>query len=276
MPKSFHNDGLPYENQAALRAAIRPSWKKLLAWYVDRVFNGGLAALNRRMKCFLEPDPSAVVLDVGIGDGDLLLWWARYIGTSHLYGIDAIPNQHADKIKTAIAPLDQPWPYTDRFFDVVISSQNIEHIIDTPLYLNECRRVLKEGGYAIILTENLASWANIAGTMMGWMPFSLTNMFGEPIGNKLVWHQGLPKGDFDKFYSERLWGCIGHQRLFTPLALRHLAERHGFVCEANFGAGYLPFWGIVSEWLSKCDATHSHFIGVKLRKPWKPAFTRVE
>ena len=59
-------------------------------------------------------------------------------------------------------------------------------------------------------------------------------MFGYPLGNKLVWHDGLPKEDGNKFYEKRLWGCLGHQRLFTLLALRQLGERFGFRQEARF------------------------------------------
>jgi hypothetical protein len=125
---------------------------------------------------------------------------------------------------------------------------------------------LKPGGYAIVLTENLASWANIFATVMGWMPFSFTNMFGWPVGNRLVWHQKLQKEDLSGFYEKKIWGCLGHQRLFTPLALRQIGERYGFLPEAGFGAGYLPLWGRLSNWMSKVELVHPHFIGIKWRK----------
>ncbi len=267
MAKSYYEDGLPYEDQSQLRAAIRSPWKKALAWYVNKSFNGGVCDLNRHVRRYFEPNPSATVLDVGTGDGDQFLWWAQQIGATRLHAMDAIPNRHQDRIQTTLTALDEAWPYADRFFDVVISSQNIEHIIDTPLYMKECLRVLKPGGYAIIMTENLASWANIGATVMGWMPFSFSNMFGYPLGNRLIWHEGLPKEDFTKFYERKLWGCLGHQRLFTPLALRQLGEHYGFRFEAAFGSAYLPLWGVLSEWFSRLDTTHAHFIGVKLRKP---------
>ncbi len=267
MAKRKHQDGLPYEDQSQFRAAIRAPWKRALAWYVNKAFNGGLCALNRRARRYLEPNPSAVVLDVGTGDGDTLLWWAQRIGSTRLHGMDAVPNRHGDRIQTTLTALDRVWPYADSMFDVVICSQNIEHIIDTPLYMMECHRVLKPGGYALVLTENLASWANIAATVMGWMPFSSTNMFGYPLGNRLIWHDGLSKEDLSRFYDAKLWGCLGRQRLFTPLALRQLCQRYGLECETQFGAGCLPLWGFASEWVSRLDHTHAHFIGIKLRKP---------
>lgn len=269
MPKAYDIDGLPYENQDDLRKKISSPVKRLLAWYVNQTFNGGLHALNRKARNYLEQNEKAAVLDVGTGDGDLLLWWAKAIGTKDLHAMDAIPNAHGDKIKTHLTPLDQKWPLPDETYDVVISSQNVEHIIDTPLYFKECYRVLKPGGYVVMLTENLASWANIGATVLGWMPFSFSNMFGYSFGNKLIWHEGLPKEEFTEFYEKKLWGCLGHHRLFTHLALQHLAERYGFNFEARFGAGYLPFWGTLSSIFSNLDPRHAHFIGVKLRKPKK-------
>ena len=266
MDKHFYSDGLPYEDQSDLRTQVRSPLKKLLAWYVNKTFNGGLCEINRCVRQHLEHDPDAVVLDVGTGDGELFLWWARQIGSSHLYAVDAVPNPHTAQIQTVIAPLDMAWPFADNFFDVVISSQNIEHIIDTPLYLNEACRVLKPNGYLLVVTENLASWANIGALVLGWMPFSFTNMFGYSLGNKLVWHDSLPKQDISEFYQRKLWGCLGHQRLFTPLALRQMGERAGFRWEANIGGGYIPFWGWLSRLLSCGNVSHAHFIGVKLRK----------
>lgn len=267
MAKKHYPDGLPYEDQSDLRKAIRSPWKRALAWYVNQGFNGGLCALNRRVREYLEPNSEAEVLDVGTGDGETYLWWAKHIGSARLHSMDALPGAHPEKIHSVRTALDEAWPLEDAIFDVVISSQNIEHIIDTPLYLRECYRVLKPGGYAIFLTENLASWANIGATVMGWMPFSFSNMFGYPMGNRLIWHQGLPKEDLSEFYRKKLWGCLGHQRLFTLSALKDLGERHGFVVEAWFGEGYLPFWGALSRVLARLDAHHCHFIGIKLRKP---------
>jgi SAM-dependent methyltransferase len=267
MPRKFHPDGLPYQDQSDLRAQIHSPWKRFFAWYVNQAFNGGFDEINRKIRGYFEPNPSAAILDVGTGDAELLLWWADRIGSRDLHALDAITNPHGDRVKTILAPLDGKWPLDDARFDVVISSQNIEHIIDTPLYLDECRRVLKPGGYVVLATENIASWANIAALLCGWMPFSLTNMFGYPLGNRLIWHDNLPKEDLSRFYREKLWGCLGHQRLFTPLALRQLGERHGFRHEASFGAAYLPFFGALSRFFSWLDPRHCHFIGIKMRKP---------
>jgi len=266
MPTKYSDDGAPYEDQSDLRELHGSSWKRILAWYANKTFNGGLSDLNHRARNFLEEDPKATVLDIGTGDGEQLIWWSKKIGTEKLFSIDAVPNKYPEKIKTFTAALDQKWPISDDFCDVLISSQNIEHVIDTPLYMQECNRVLKSGGYVLILTENLASWANIGSLVLGWIPFSLTNMFRFSLGNPLVWHSGLPKDNRTEFYNNKLWGCLGHQRVFTLYALKKLGERYGFSVEAIFGEGYLPFWGSVSRIFSRLNTTHCHFIGIKLRK----------
>lgn len=49
---------------------------------------------------------------------------------------------------------ERPLPFPDRQFDVVLSFQVIEHVIDEAAYLREARRVLKAGGVMIIVTPN--------------------------------------------------------------------------------------------------------------------------
>jgi hypothetical protein len=68
-------------------------------------------------------------------------------------------------------------------------------------------------------------------------------------------------------YRRRLWGVLGHQRLFSLYALGDLASKFGFEVEARFGGGYLPLFGGLSRVACRIDPWHAHFIGVKLRKP---------
>ncbi|MEZ4821725.1 MAG: class I SAM-dependent methyltransferase [Ignavibacteria bacterium] len=64
-------------------------------------------------------------------------------------GIDVGENAHADVI---IDP-DGRIPFQDGEFDVVLSSQVLEHVEDSDNYLSECRRVLKPGGLLILSTH---------------------------------------------------------------------------------------------------------------------------
>jgi SAM-dependent methyltransferase len=49
---------------------------------------------------------------------------------------------------------ESPLPFHDMQFDVVLSFQVIEHVVDDAAYLREARRVLKTGGVMIIVTPN--------------------------------------------------------------------------------------------------------------------------
>lgn len=42
MAKGYYADRLPHEDQSQMRAAIRSPWKKALARYVNKSFNGGV------------------------------------------------------------------------------------------------------------------------------------------------------------------------------------------------------------------------------------------
>lgn len=72
--------------------------------------------------------------------------------------------------------------------DVVFSNQVIEHLYETDKFISEIYRILKPGGYAVISTENLSSWHNIFALILGWQPFSLSNIsslrssIGNPFG----------------------------------------------------------------------------------------------
>jgi 2-polyprenyl-3-methyl-5-hydroxy-6-metoxy-1,4-benzoquinol methylase len=51
--------------------------------------------------------------------------------------------------------LEEPFPFSNDFFDIVIAYEIIEHLFDTEGFLKECSRVLKTGGKILISTPNL-------------------------------------------------------------------------------------------------------------------------
>jgi SAM-dependent methyltransferase len=60
------------------------------------------------------------------------------------------------------------FPYRDRYFDLVVASEIIEHMIYDPMHLLvESRRVLKDGGHLLLSTPNSASLASIAKALDG-------------------------------------------------------------------------------------------------------------
>jgi ubiquinone/menaquinone biosynthesis C-methylase UbiE len=126
-------------------------------------------------------EKSDVLLDLGCGDGSSTMLVAERIGASKVYGIDLDEEKLRNaKGKGGIivysADLNRKFPLDDESVNVVLANQVIEHIIDVDNFVSEIYRVLKEKGYAITCTENLASWHNIFALMLGNQPYSGPNV----------------------------------------------------------------------------------------------------
>ena len=130
----------------------------------------------------------------------------------------------------------------------------IEHLVDTDNFLNEIYRVLKKDGYAIISTENLASWHNVFSLFFGWQPFSLTNISKEKlgIGNPIALHR-------NEKISFATWQ---HIRIFAYRGLKEIFEIKDFKVEKILGAGYYPLPNL----LAKVDPRHAAFLTLKIKK----------
>lgn len=55
----------------------------------------------------------------------------------------------------------QHWPVPRAHFDIVLAGEVIEHVLDTDKFLVQCLDVLKPGGYLLLTTPNLVSFANL-------------------------------------------------------------------------------------------------------------------
>lgn len=211
------------------------------------------------LKC-LDPSKSPVaLLDCGCDDGEWTLELGRQIGNVQLFGIEIVEEQLqialSRGIEAEIGDLNNRFPFSNEKFEVVHANQVIEHLADTDNFIKEIRRVLKPGGYAVICTENLASWHNIFALLFGWQPFSLSNICETrfQIGNPLAIHSGAPSE------NPKSWQ---HLRVFAYRGLRDVFAAHGFVVEYFAGSGYYP----LLNWFSKLDPRHAAFLTIKVRK----------
>lgn len=119
------------------------------------------------------PDHSTVrILDVGCGRGDLLAYLSGNLSdlTSkkfEFYGFDVTDDGvHSDgylletiKNLSILRPdvtwserirgisVNESWPYPDDFFDVILSNQVLEHVMDYDHFFSQLRRTLRDGGY---------------------------------------------------------------------------------------------------------------------------------
>lgn len=215
--------------------------------------------LDNILEC-LSKDHDAYLCDLGCDDGKWTLKLGEAVGTSHLFGVELIDERRLQAesigVDTKSSDLNGPLPYEDNCFDLIHANQVIEHLSNIDNFISEIYRALKPGGHLIISTENLASWHNIFALILGYMPFSLTNVTSKTaaLGNPLAPHTD------EEFWESATWH---HKTVFSTKGLVQLLSLHGFEIAAIKGAGYYPFGNLFAA----MDPYHCAFITIKAIKP---------
>ena len=226
----------------------------------ERAFDAAMRHNHANIIRMLDTESGDRLIDLGCDDGARTLQFAAATQATDIHGVETQPDRarlaRARGIHVWLGDLDDPLPYDDQAFDIVCSNQVIEHVRDTDHFVTETRRVLAPGGYTVVSTENLASWHNIAALVLGWQPFSLSNVSAATLsmGNPIGIHRGE---------SERRGSSWQHQRVFAHRGLVELYEAHGFVVESVLGAGYYP----LPTYVATHDPRHGAFLALKARLP---------
>lgn len=230
---------------------------KLLSNLIYKPYEESVRLCKESILNLTKKNHNAVILDCGCDDGSFTTQVAKRICTKHIYGVEiskaSVKAKERD-IKTESSDLNNRFPYKDNTFDVIIANQLIEHLSNTDGFIEEIKRTLKRGGYAIISTNNLSSWHNIVALLLGKQPFPSDVSNYTYIG-KLV-----------KMWGDDNAGSWSHLRVFTTHALIKLFEYHGFIVEKEIGVGYYPFSGLFSKFLSKIDRFHAAYVTIKVLK----------
>jgi 2-polyprenyl-3-methyl-5-hydroxy-6-metoxy-1,4-benzoquinol methylase len=234
---------------------VPPGVRTLAAHGFERAIGDNLQNIAELMEPTAGP-----LLDVGCDDGEHTRMFAGSAGAAEVHGIELVDERaelaRAKGIDVTSADLNEGLPYEDGQFAAIVSNQVIEHLADTDVFVAEIARVLEPGGYAVVSTENLASWHNVFALVFGWQPFSLTNVSGTTmgLGNPLAVHRG------EEWEYHSSWQ---HRRVFAYRGLVELFEAHGLVVENVRGAGYYP----LPRRIARLDPRHAAFLTVKARKP---------
>lgn len=109
---------------------------------------------------------------------------------------------------------DDPFPFADQSFDVVLFCEIIEHLLMDPLkVLGEIRRVLRPGGQLVLTTPNVARLENVARLATGANIYDPYSGYG-PYGR--------------------------HNREYTAAELTRLLKHAGFEVQSSFTADVHP------------------------------------
>jgi ubiquinone/menaquinone biosynthesis C-methylase UbiE len=143
---------------------------------------------------------------------------ANALGIRDIYGVDindVVLKKAADKgVKVFKADLNNdPLPFKDGFFDVVLMEEVIEHLVNPDNAVKEAYRILKAGGLYLVSTPNLAWWLNRLALLFGYQPY---------------WSECSTMYNVGKFKRDIKQSLSGHLRLYTYKALKQLLELHGF------------------------------------------------
>lgn len=220
-------------------------------WSGPQGFMGRLFRLLQRFELHRVPaavsllDSGGKILDIGCGDGGLLVLSKKKEQFISYYGIDLakvvvnrakkqVEKQTGD-IKNCFfmqANLDEKLPFKSNFFDAVTCIAVLEHIFDPYFGIKEINRVLKKGGHIILEVPNLV-----------WLPRRISVLFGV-----------LPVTA-----EEEGWDG-GHLHYFTREATVKLLEDNGFVIE------FIGCTGVFSKTLNLWPSLFGGNIIIKARK----------
>jgi 2-polyprenyl-3-methyl-5-hydroxy-6-metoxy-1,4-benzoquinol methylase len=116
--------------------------------------------IDTRILAYLQEIPqTAKILDIATGQGYLLKLLSEH-GYTNLYSADLnAANFRLDPQKFHFQTVNAniPLPYKAQNFDLIISSETIEHIENPRQFLREIYRILKPGGTFILTTPSVES-----------------------------------------------------------------------------------------------------------------------
>ena len=133
----------------------------------------------------------------------------------------------------------------DKKYDVILFTEVLEHVVDTGQALRNIHGLLKEGGFLVMTTPNLAAWYNRIFLLFGIQPH-LTEVSFEPhrFGNRFV-QKALGEKPGETHVA-------GHVRVFCYRALREFLEFNQFRIVRAVGIAH-----------------HGDFLSRSIAKCWK-------
>jgi len=161
------------------------------------------------------------VLDVGFGKGDVLNYISKK--TDFSYGID-VSKKNIDiaskllskKVNLSLQDINNKTNFSNNFFEIILLTDVIEHIIDRYSLMKELKRILKKDGIIVIVTPNIAKIKSRIRLLLGEYPYTAES---KSDAEDLLIYDG------------------GHIQWFTFKTLTELAKQFNLKIIKSFGYG---------------------------------------
>ena len=160
------------------------------------------------------------ILDVGCGMGMYVRQFRRF--SDEVYGVDVDPAKIAaasEALPNLTTAPAEALPYPDRFFDVILLHEVIEHVDDDRQAIREAYRCLRPGGHLIVFAPNRLYFFETHGFYLGdryvFRLLPLVNYTPDFVRNRFAPHV--------RIYTQR-----GIRRLFRGLKVVFEVETHIF------------------------------------------------
>lgn len=183
----------------------------------------------------INPQPKRI-LDIGGGTGYLSSLVKQIFPKSSVYCLDISQRAIATGKKTykniyfKVADSEDKLPFSNNFFDLIISAEHITCLRDADMFIEEAHRILREKGTLIVTTPNLASWINRILIFIGKSPFFYEPSIKKPIPIITIFGHTFPNMTLRP--SNQL-------RVFTKDSLTKLLNSYYFQIVETQGSSYL-------------------------------------
>jgi len=188
--------------------------------------------LHRLIEEHVMDKPPCSVLDIGCRWGNDLKKVSSIDADMNIFGVDVC--SHAIEVASKELEKNQnihlcrakgeDLPFEDSYFDIVFSSEVIEHVKEVGQFMEEVHRVLKNQGVFIITTPSRFNLTHLIGKLVP-SPFKKSL-------RKCVYYMNPGDPDVNPHVYE-----------YTPRELKELFEKNGFRVERIIGGTLrVPVW----------------------------------
>ncbi|MDQ6968429.1 MAG: class I SAM-dependent methyltransferase [Mariprofundaceae bacterium] len=154
------------------------------------------------------------LLEIGAGTG----WQADRL-SSLGYNVSAIDIESSNYMESRIYPVldydGEKLPFNDNEFDIIFSSNVLEHIPHIYEFQNEIHRVLKPNGIVlhVLPSSSWRFWSNISEMLRTW---KLPQVHGEHAKNAISEIYYFSRWRWSRLFYEASWNieCVSSNRLF--------------------------------------------------------------